>query len=93
MLTRKEIKKLKNYEEDFALPKWEYVLVYGLVFSFLVVIITILSNWIFKNEPFAEVGWHLFIIIPVATFLYGIAMRWIARKDYQKLKKKEQLPE
>jgi len=93
MLTVKEKKKLKHYEEDFAMPKWKYILVYGLMFSFLVVLTTILSNWVFENKPFAEVSWHLFIIIPVATFLYGVTMRWIGRRDYRKLKKKELLPE
>jgi hypothetical protein len=93
MLTEKEKKIMRQYEDDLALPKWKYILVYGLSFSVLAAVFTFLTDYLLKNRSFGNFGWHLLIIIPVATFLYGILMRRFARRNYQKLKRKEPLPE
>jgi len=93
MLTAKETKKLHQYEENFVMPKWKYVLTYGLAFSLVVIVVTLLYNWIFYNKPFADINWHLFITIPVSSFLYGVLMHWLAAKEYRQLKKKEPLPD
>ncbi|HUR64794.1 MAG TPA: hypothetical protein VMZ03_00465, partial [Chitinophagaceae bacterium] len=87
MLTEKEQKTLRQYEEDLAMPKWKYILSYGLAFSILMTVFTFVTDLILK-ENYNKFGWHLLITVPVATYLYGTTMRWITVTNYQKLKKK-----
>ena len=91
MLTTKEQKTLRHYEEDLAMPKWKYILLYGLTFSVLMTVFTLLTDLLLKDNSFNAFGWHFLITVPVATFLYGTLMRWITVRYHQKLKKKELL--
>ena len=92
MLTEKEKKTLRHYEDDLAMPKWKYVLLYGLTFSVLMTGLTFLTDSVFDNKPFGKPGWRLLIMIPVATILYGTIMHRITKTYYRKLKRKELLP-
>jgi len=93
MLTENEKKTLQHYEEDLAMPKWKYIFVYGIAFSALMAVFTFVTDFLLKDISFSEFGWHLLIRVSVATFLYGMFLRWLTRRDYRKLKRKELLPE
>ena len=93
MLTPKEKKQLTRYEEDLAMPKWKYILFYGLAFGILMVIITSLTDVFFNeitvSEIFRKRLWINLATVPFAGFFYGLLMRWLMVKQYRKLKGKE----
>ena len=94
MLTEKEKKMLARYEQDLALPKWKYVLVYGvLAFGLIMTFAMLISDLIFSNYTASQIFkkriWGHLITAPIAGVLYGITMRWLVSKQYHKLKGKE----
>ena len=92
MLTLKEQRLLKRYETDLAMPKWKYILVYGLIFGIGMFIITMTSNYIFDKD---SIHWDyrllisFFATVPIGGFLYGWIMRRFTKWYYKKLKSKE----
>ena len=91
MLTLKEQRRLKEYEDALAMPKWKFILIYGLSFAILAFILTTSYNCFFDKKSF---HWDIrlllsaIIMIPVGGFLYGWIMRKLMRRYYKKLKLK-----
>src|ERR1051325_9805179 len=91
MRTAKEQKRFKKYEEDLAMPKWKFILVYGLSFGILMFIITTVENYFFDKKNFhwnSQLLVSALITISVGGFLFGWMMRKFYRWDYKKLKSK-----
>jgi hypothetical protein len=95
MLTEKEKKLLNRYEEDLAMPKWKYVLLYGLSFGLLLVIINVITDLLFDNVTLSEIFrrrfWISLATAPLGGILFGLIMRWLSLKQYRKLKDKESI--
>ena len=95
MLTEKEKKLLSRYEEDLAMPKWKYVLLYGLSFALLLVIISVITDLLFDNVTLSEIFRRKFWIslakAPLGGVLFGTIMRWLILRQYRKLKEKESI--
>ena len=91
MLSLKEQKRLKQYEEMLAFPKWKFILIYGLSFAITAFILTTASNYFFDRSNF---HWDIrlllngLIMIPVGGFLYGWVMRMLIKYYYKKMKSK-----
>ena len=91
MLTAKEQRRLKRYESDFAMPKWKYILGYGLTWGILMFIFSTISDFVFDKT---SVQWDLsllrsfFVKVSIGGLLFGWFMRMISLRDYKKLKSK-----
>jgi hypothetical protein len=96
MLTEKEKKSLANLTENLTMPKWKFLLIYGLTFGILLAVTSSLADVFLAGVPVAEVlGKRLWInlaMVPVAGFLFAMILRWLNVKQYVKLKQKESLP-
>lgn len=91
MLTTKQQKRLKRYEEDLAMPKWKFILVYGLSFGIIAFIITTGDNYFLDKKNFhwdSRLLISALITIPIGGFLFGWIMRKYANWDYKRLKSK-----
>jgi len=95
MLTDKEKKKITRLKDDLSMPRWKYLLVYGLPFGVLLTIISVVTDVLFAGVSVAEIFgrriWFNLAMIPVAGFLFGFILRWLNVKQYIKLKEKESL--
>ncbi len=94
MLTDKEKKLLVRYEEDISIPKWKYILIYGVLsFGIIMAVATAISDLIFKDDRSTEiVGIRILRYLltgMISGFFYGIVMHWLMKKQYHKLKAKE----
>jgi hypothetical protein len=91
MLTPKEQKRLRKCESELAMPKWKYILIYGLTFGVMAFIFSTLWDLIIDGK---SIQWNLGLL---ASFLIrlvvgGITFGWILRifvmREYKKLKAK-----
>ncbi len=93
MLTEKEKKTLARLENDLAMPRWKYTLIYGLTFGLLATIFSLLIDVLAGRVPLSEIFrnriWISLAMAPVAGLLFGIILRWLSVKHYLKLKRKE----
>jgi hypothetical protein len=93
MLTPKEKKRLARLEKHLAMPRWKYLLLYGLPFGILAVLLTsvidILVQGITVTEILRKRTWLNLVTIPVAGFLFAKILHWLSVKEYLKLKRKE----
>ena len=91
MLTLKEQKRLKQYEEMLAFPKKKFFLVYGLYFGIMMFIVTTASDYFFRKNSF---HWDYYLLISLLIWiiiggsLYSLLLRWFVKRAYKKLKSK-----
>lgn len=93
MLRPKEQRQLKRYEEDFAIPRWKYILIYGVIWWGIVtpVLITLFELIIegkYFQQQWNEHLWTRFFIFPFMGIFMGLVMRWMSTKQITKLRKK-----
>lgn len=94
MLTEKEKKAISQLEDNLSLPKWKFVLIYGvLAFGLIMAVATGISDLIFDNYTSAEFFnkrlWVYLLTGALSGLGYGLIIRWLMKKQYQKLKVKE----
>lgn len=96
MLTEKEKKSFARLKNDLAMPRWKYLLMYGLSFGILLGITSCVTDVLFAGVPVSEVFrkkiWVNLAMAPIAGFLFGSIMRWLSVKQYIKLAEKQSLP-
>lgn len=96
MLTEKEKKSFARLKNDLAMPRWKYLLMYGLSFGILLGIISCVTDVLIAGVPVSEVFrkkiWVNLAMAPIAGFLFGSIMRWLSVKQYIKLAEKQSLP-
>jgi hypothetical protein len=94
MLTEKEQRLMKKFEKQLRLPKWKYILLYGmLLWGGLVLLIMTMTDRFLFNKSFDQ-QWHgelpgRLIALPIAGIFLGWFMWSYSRKQLQKLKKKK----
>lgn len=94
MLTAKEQRRLKRYEDDLIVPRWKYILIHGVIWWGIVtpVLITIF-DLIFDGKSFQQLWnehlWTRFLIFPLLGIFMGLFMRRMVAKQLSKLKEKE----
>jgi len=97
MLSKIEKKQLANYEEQMAMPKWKYILIYGVIswgvtVALLVSLVSVLlKDYSFKQMLRREL-WVNLIALPIGGIFFGLFMRAYLPRQIKKLKAKEQLP-
>lgn len=93
MLNENEKKILAAYEKRLQKPKWEFIIVNGLIWSVLVLIIMLLQQYFMRGRSLKEQWEQGLPISLVFLFLAGLAYGWIIRsliqKKYDHLKQKE----
>jgi len=93
MLTAKEKKALIRIEKNLAMPRWKYLLIYGVSFGLLLAIISSVIDIELREIPVATVLrtslWINLAAIPVTGFLFAKIIHWLSVKQYLKLKRKE----
>ena len=93
MLTEKEQRTMKMYEKQLKLPKWKYILLYGvLLWGITVLIITLLYDRFILGRSF-EQQWHddmiaRIIAMPFAGIFFGWFMWQLSQKRLKKLKER-----
>ena len=96
MLTVKEKKNLVRLTNVLAMPRWKYLLIYGLTSGLLLAIISAITDVLMAGIPISEIFrkriWVNLAMAPLAGFLFGTILRWLSVKQYLKLKQKESLP-
>lgn len=94
MLTDKEKKLLARHRDDLAMPKWKFILLYGFSFGFLMLIVSSIWDMLFEHlsvsELFGGRFWTYLRVAPIGGFLFGLTMRWVIARQYNKLKGKEE---
>jgi cytochrome bd-type quinol oxidase subunit 1 len=94
MLTEKEQRLMRRYEKQFKLPKWKYILLYGvLLWGILVLLIMVMYEWFILNksieQQWADGMLSRIIIMPFAGIFFGWFMWRLSQKQLLKLKEKE----
>ena len=97
MLTSKEEKRLKEYEEQMAMPKWKHILIYGVLawgvtVGILVSLFSLLVDGISFGKILRRDLWINLIGFPVGGVFVGIIFRWSLPRQIKKLREKESLP-
>lgn len=96
MLTEKEEKSLARLKDNLSMPRWKYLLIYGLTFGILLAIISSVTDVLIAGVPVSEVFrkriWVNLAMAPIAGFLFGSIMRWLSVKQYIRLAEKQSLP-
>ncbi len=97
MLTAIEQKQLANYERLAAMPKWKYILLYGvLAWGITVGIIVSLVNMLINKTSFSYMLRHDLLInligFPVGGIIFGLFMRNFIPRQIKRLKAKESQP-
>jgi type II secretory pathway component PulL len=93
MLTENEKKILAAYEKRLQKPKWEFIIVNGLIWGVLVLIIMLLEQYFFRGHTFKQ-QWEqglpiTLIFLFLAGLFYGWIIRWLIKRKYGQLKQKE----
>ena len=84
---------MRMYEKQLRLPKWKYILLYGvLLWGMIVLLIMILYDRFILNKTF-EQQWHdgmlaRIIIMPFAGIFFGWFMWRLSQRQLNKLKEK-----
>lgn len=93
MLDPKEKNLLLRIETRLAMPRWKFILIYGLSFGFALVLITSGIDLATKRKTVDEVTgkalWFNLLLIPVSGFIFAKLMHWLTVKKYLELKQKE----
>ena len=97
MLTLNEEKRLTRLKEDLTMPKWKYLLVYGLSFGIAIAIISplidVLIGWVPLSDIFKRRFWINLAMAPLTGYLFASIYRWLSVKQYIKLKEKNHSPD
>jgi hypothetical protein len=93
MLTDNEKKILDTYEKRLQKPKLEFILVNGLIWSFIVLIIMLLQQYFVRGRSLKE-QWEqglpvTLIFLLFAGLIYGGLIRWLIRRKYDQLKERD----
>lgn len=93
MLTPKEKKRLERLESDLGMPRWKYLLLYGLSFGILLAIFTTVIDMETRHITLSEMLrrriWFSLVTIPVTGFLFARILHWLSVKRYLELKRKD----
>ena len=97
MLTNKEKMRLKDYEEQMAMPKWKHILIsgvlaWGVPVAILVSLVTPLVDGISFGRMLRRDLWINLIGFPIGGIFVGLYMRWFFPRQIKKLRTKESLP-
>ena len=97
MLNEIEKRQRASYERQMALPKWKYILVYGvmawgLTVGILVSLITMLLNKASYEQMLQRDLWFNLIGFPVGGIFFGLFMRQFIPRQLKRLKEKELQP-
>lgn len=93
MLTENEKKIMNAYEKRLQKPKWEFIVVNGLIWGALVLIIMLLEQYFFRGKTLKQQWEHGLPVSLIFLFLAGLAYGWVIRslikRKYDQLKQKE----
>ncbi len=88
MLTPIEQKQLSRFETMMAMPKWKYILLYGILgWGLPVALIVSLINMIFLHKTLNDLYVNL-AIFPLAGTIYGFFMGQFIPRQIKRLKEK-----
>jgi hypothetical protein len=96
MLTKTEKRQLESYESLMAMPKWKYILIYGvLAWGLILAIVVSLVNIWMEKDSFShmirnDLGGNL-VGFPIGGIFFGLFMRAFLPRQIKKLKAKEQI--
>ena len=97
MLTEKEKKTFAKLKNNLAMPRWKYLIVYGLPFVIAITIISplidVLTGWVPLSELFRRRFWINMAMAPVAGYLFASIFRWLCVKKYLRLIEKNHSPD
>lgn len=95
MLTPEEKKKLASVERNLNMPRWRFILSYGLFFGLALVLVTsvleVLTGRATVEQLFLQRFWINLAIIVVSGFLFAKIFHWQLVKKYLALKQKEKV--
>jgi len=97
MLTDKEKKVLANAEKQLAIPKWKFVFIRGVLGwgIFTALLYTVAFTLLFRQVSFSEILkkdiWINLITFMIAGVFFGLMLRWLMKKQIDRLKEKELL--
>jgi hypothetical protein len=90
MLTSSEQKFLQEHKSLLQLPRWKFILIYGLSWAFLVLCLMTAYEYFFERERFTVQNLLVNLsVYPFAGILYGWIMHWFLTKKLKKLEKKQ----
>ncbi len=94
MLSDKEKKILKSYEKQLTMPKWKYVLLYGVIaWGIPVGIMVSLASMLINKKSFDSIVQNELLInligFPIGGIVFGLFMRRLLPRQIKKLKEKE----
>lgn len=92
MLTENEKKILAAYEKRLQKPKWEFIIVNGLIWSILVLVIMLLQQYYMRGRSFVQ-QWNeglpiTFLFLIFAGLIYGWIIRTLIKRKHDQLKQK-----
>jgi uncharacterized integral membrane protein len=92
MLSDNDKQVIANYEKRLQKPKWQFIIVNGFIWAFLVLIIMILQQYFVRGRSLKE-QWNQglpisLIFLIVAGLIYGWLIRLIIKRKYDQLKEK-----
>lgn len=89
MLTPIEQKQLNQFEQRMAMPKWKYVLFYGIIgWGLPVALIVSLVNIAFFHKTIRDLFLNL-AMFPIAGIAFGLYMRSFMPRQIKRLKEKQ----
>jgi hypothetical protein len=75
MLTPQEKKSLARIEKNLGMPRWKFILIYGLIFGVTLVAVTSAIDIVAKRLTVGELVsrrlWINLAIIPISGFLFA----------------------
>jgi hypothetical protein len=91
MLDAKGQRLVKRYKHVLRLPRWKYILLYGVIgwgitVAILVLLFDAITEW--KLPKWNEV-FSAFLFYPAGGILMGLFMRWWAARQLNKLEEKQ----
>jgi len=92
MVTKKEVKNLARIEKVLAMPKWKFILGFGLISGIIAVIVSALIDMLFFQIKFADIFsnriWQYIITAAIVCPLAGFIMHRSYQKEYKRIKDK-----
>ncbi len=89
MLNAIEQKQLARFERLMSIPKWKYILLFGVIgWGLPVAIIVSIINMVFQHFTWKDIYLNL-ITFPIAGIIYGFFMRKFIPRQIGRLKEKE----
>ena len=93
MLDVKEQRLVKKYKEALQIPRWKYILIYGVIgwgltVAILVTLVDVITDWKSLQQNWNQLL-SAFLFFPLGGILMGLFMRWMARRQLNKLEKNQ----